>query len=435
LMGHINTFAQKMIIVRRYLGMVEKLEFDYHRKGWILEAVLVYGDSVTHLARDLDETNMRSRGLSAFRDYITKYAQSQAFLSLQAEAQTVKESLANVKYSVIVEYGKFSVRKYEEESDYSVEVEKTFEKFKQGAVKNYLLDLNKGSGMNHIEAKILEFVALLYPEEFAALTRFCQKHSNFVDDTLRKFDREVQFYIAYLEFITDIKYQGLTFCYPEVGTNREVYDYDGFDLALANALRFTENPVICNSFQLNNPERIIVVTGPNQGGKTTFARTFGQLHYLASLGCLVPGREARLFLFDQIYAHFERQEDIRNLRGKLEDDLARIREILSKATPDSILILNEIFASTTLQDAVFLSKKIMARAMELDLLCVWVTFMDELASLSVKTVSMVSTVLPENPAMRTFKIIRKPADGLAYALSLAEKHRLTYKDIKERIQS
>ncbi len=135
LMGHINTFAQKMIIVRRYLGMVEKLEFDYHRKGWILEAVLVYGDSVTHLARDLDETNMRSRGLSAFRDYITKYAQSQAFLSLQAEAQTVKESLANVKYSVIVEYGKFSVRKYEEESDYSVEVEKTFEKFKQGAVK------------------------------------------------------------------------------------------------------------------------------------------------------------------------------------------------------------------------------------------------------------------------------------------------------------
>ena len=435
LMGHINTFAQKMIIVRRYLGMVEKLEFDYHRKGWILEAVLVYCASVTHLADDLSETNMRSRGLSAFRDYITKYAQSPAFQSLKAEAQTVKERLANVKYGVIVEYGKFSVRRYEGESDYSVEVEKTFEKFKQGAVKNYLLDLNKGSGMNHIEAKILEFVALLYPEEFAALTHFCQKHNNFVDDTLRRFDREVQFYVAYLEFIADIKYKGLVFCYPEVGTDREVYARDSFDLALANVLRFTENPIICNDFQLTNPERIIVVTGPNQGGKTTFARMFGQLHYLASLGCPVPGREARLFLFDQIYAHFERQEDIRNLRGKLEDDLARIHEILTKATPDSILILNEIFASTTLQDAVFLSKKIMTKVMELDLLCVWVTFMDELASLSEKTVSMVSTVVPENPAMRTFKIIRKPADGLAYALSLAEKHRLTYKDIKERIQS
>ncbi len=432
----LEAFADKMTIVRRYLALVEKLDFDYHKKGWFLEAALVYGDAVTELASNLSQADLHSRGLQAFRQYLADYVCSAEFESLRSEAQKVKEGLRSVKYSVIIKSGKFSVRRYEGETDYSIEVAKTFEKFRQGAVKDYRFDLDKGSGMNHIEAKILEFVARLYPAEFAALDRFCERHSRFVDEAIRTFDREIQFYVAYLRFAADIKRKGLTFCYPQMSaTSREAYAYDAFDLALAHTLLHTKKSVICNDFSLKEPERIIVVSGPNQGGKTTFARMFGQLHYLASLGCPVPGREAQLFLFDQIFTHFERVEDIRNLRGKLQDDLLRIHHILTRATPNSILIVNEMFASTTLQDSVFLSKEIMTKVMKLDLLCVWVTFIDELSSLSEKTVSMVSTVDPENLALRTFKIVRKPADGLAYALSLAQKHRLTYEQITERIKS
>jgi DNA mismatch repair protein MutS len=103
-----------------------------------------------------------------------------------------------------------------------------------------------------------------------------------------------------------------------------------------------------------------------------------QLHYLASLGLPVPGREARLFLADQIFTHSEREEDIQTL-------------------------------------------------------CVFVTFVDELASRGESTVSMMSTVAPDDPAVRTFKVVRKPADGLAYVATLAEKYGLTTETLRRRI--
>jgi DNA mismatch repair protein MutS len=436
LLERVHAFARNMREMRDHLVRVQTLYYKEQKQAWFLGAVEVYGNAIKSFIEDLSNADLKSRGFLGLRDYLMGYAGSGRFVSLLSETQKLKSALATVKYCVLIRGDTFTVRKYESEADYSVDVDQTFEKFKQGAVNDYRVRFSTDDDMNHIEAKILEFVAALYPEVFEPLDRYCARHVNFLDDTVAVFDREIQFYLACLAYTTALKQAGLPFCYPCISENsKEVYDYDGFDIALAKKLSGQRSPVVCNDFYLKGKERILVVSGPNQGGKTTFARAFGQLHYLASIGCPVPGREAQLFLFDKLFTHFEKEEKVENLRGKLEDDLVRIHNILDQATPRTIIIMNEIFTSTTIQDETFLSQKLMEKILEMDLLCVWVTFVDELASFGAQTVSMVSTVVPENPALRTFKIVRRPADGLAYAMAIAQKYRLTYDSIKERIRS
>ncbi len=436
LMASIKSFAEKMVLIRRHLALSEKLIYKNFKEGWFLEAAMLYCETINNLVNGLSMLDLKSRGFLSFREYLTNYAKSDVFTSLLTATQKLNTDLSTVKYNLHINGLTVRVRKYEGETDFSVEVEQTFEKFKQGTVKDYRTKLREGSDVNDVEARILDFVAKLYPVIFAGLDDFYEQHSHFLNDTISVFDREIQFYVAYLEFISKFKPAGLNFCYPQISAIRkEIFDNEGFDLALANKLIAEGSSIVCNDFYLKGKERIFVVSGPNQGGKTTFARMFGQLHYLASLGCPVPGSEARLFLFDKLFTHFEKMEDIKDLRGKLQDDLVRIHQIMNQATPNSIVIINEILTSTTLQDAIYLSKKVIEKIIELDLLCVWVTFVEELSSYSEKTVSMVSTIVPENPALSTFKVIRKPADGLSYAIAIAEKHHLTYKSLQERIKS
>jgi DNA mismatch repair ATPase MutS len=435
LLEHIKSFAENMRAMRKQFLQIDKFYYKYQKEWLFLEVVKTYCETIQSLTHNLSLVHLKSNGFLSFREYLMNYVQSVRFISLFAEAKNIIDDLSLVKYNVLTKDLRVQVRNYEPEADYNTEVEETFAKFRQGEVKNYIYKFSHLLNMNHVEAQILDGVAQLYPDIFLHLDTFYLQNLHYTDETVAVFDREIQFYIAYLEYTAILKRAGLKFCYPQVSNrDKEVYDYEGFDLALACKLINGKSSVVVNDFYLNGKERVLVVSGPNQGGKTTFTRAFGQLHYLANIGCPVPGREAQLFLFDKLFTHFEKEENIQNLRSKLEDDLVRIHNILAEATPNSIIILNEILTSTTLQDAIFLSKKLMEKLIHLDVLCVWVTFIDELASFGEETVSMVSTVVPENPALRTLKIVRKPADGLAYAISIVEKYQLTYDCLMKRIK-
>ena len=432
----VTRFAETMRRMGEHLAEVQKLRYPLQKQAWFLDAVEIYCEAVCSLAEELGGLDVASRGFQGLRDYLAGYAAAGRFTSLAAQTRALKEALAGVRYAIRIHGARVTVSNYEGEPDYSAGVVETFAKFKQGAATSYLARLRDSADMNDVEAQILDRVARLNPDVFGALAGYCGRYRDYLDITVGRFDREVQFYLAYLELIGRFQAASLPFCYPRVcAPATGIAVEETFDLALAAKLVPEGGTVVGNDFYLEGPERIFVVTGPNNGGKTTFARMFGQLHFLAALGLPVPGKSARLFLPDRIYTHFEREESIETLRGKFEDELVRVHEILERATSQSVLVMNESFTSTSLTDAIFVGTEVMRRVLELGLLGVYVTFVDEMASLSEATVSMVSQVVPENPAQRTFKLVRKPADGLAYAAAIADKYGLTFQRLMERIGS
>jgi DNA mismatch repair ATPase MutS len=237
-----------------------------------------------------------------------------------------------------------------------------------------------------------------------------------------------------LDFTRRLTAAGLKFSYPEVTTEPGALSADdAFDLALAVKSTGKDRPLVGNDFHLSDPERIFVVTGPNQGGKTTFARTVGQCAYLASLGCPIPAKRARFTLPDRIYTHFERQESLSTLHGKLEDELVRMYDVLAHATATSLIIMNESFSSTTHSDALVIGTEILDRIVKLRCIAVYVSFLDELAGVDQACVSLVGEVAPDDPSQRTFRFTRRPADGLAYAAALANKYGLSRDVVRRRI--
>jgi len=287
----LQAFAQSMRAMREQMAAAEKRYYTQQKERWFLDAMDLYCDAVTRLAHDLSLEEFESRGLLGLRDYLVAYTSSDRFTSLRQQTKELKANLASISYCVHVDSPHFRVSHCETESDYSADVQATFDRFRQGTVKDYKFQFSNSPDMNNVEAIILEFVSRLHPDIFSALRAYCANHKASVNHTVTTFDREIQFYISYREHMTRLEAAGLEFCYPRVvnGT-KEVLNRRGFDLALAGKLVGEGVAPVCNDFHLRGCERIIVVSGPNQGGKTTFARTFGQLHYLASLGLPVPGR-------------------------------------------------------------------------------------------------------------------------------------------------
>jgi DNA mismatch repair protein MutS len=430
----IQKLVDNMRRTRREVGRAVKLWHPLQRQGWLAHAIESYCRAIIQLRDDLTCLQLSSQGLRGFYGYLADYAKSDTFRKLTAETATVHTQLNEVRYTVHIHGLRVHVETFRDQGDYSVGVVDTFERFATEVRDDYHVSFKNYPDMNRVEEQILECVAKLYPETFTSLDSYCHRNQHFIEPTIGRFEREVRFYLAYLEFVRRFSSAGMSFTYAEVTAEPGVLSVESaFDLALAIKSVADDKPIFCNDFRLSGPERILVVTGPNQGGKTTFARTIGQCAYLASLGCPVPAERATVMLPDRIYTHFDRQETLATLHGKLDDELVRIHHILCEASAASIIVMNESFSSTTVNDALLIGTEVLERIIELNCVAVYVSFLDELADLSPACVSMVGEVAPDDPTRRTFTFTRRPADGLAYAAALADKYGLNHDVLRRRV--
>lgn len=434
-------FLDGMKRVRTLRGRREDASYAQTFDIWDVHAGASYIKTIDELDQDLGDClntgDLTSRALVALRCYVTDYAESPEFCRLRDDTRRAEHVLDQLQYALWVRDNGVVVGYPGHEPDLERHVVDLFARFRDDSSQEPSeLRRPLAGGVDHVQAAILSLVKRLNPGTFEQAGAVAAEVRNAVPDPeLVTAAEELTFYLSIDALLAPARRAGMPLCLPDVTVAPGLEAHASWDVALGLSLAVNGRVPVTNDLELGGDERILVISGPNQGGKTTTARTFGQLHHLAAVGCPVPGSRVRIMLTDKVLTVFERQETAADFNGRLGGELQRWHQTLDAATPHSAVVINEIFSSAPLADARVLGRTLIDQIVALGAPAVVVTFLDELSRVGPRTVSMVSTVDAEDPTRRTLKVIRRAADGRAYAMSLARRYGISSRQIAERIAS
>ncbi|WP_432947424.1 MutS-related protein [Kribbella sp. CA-253562] len=188
---------------------------------------------------------------------------------------------------------------------------------------------------------------------------------------------ELAFYVGCLNLYERLSAKGEPTCFPTV--------------AAPGRLLLSANGLYDPCLSLGVPERavgnvlaadgrsLIVVTGANQGGKSTFLRSVGVAHVMTQAGMFAPAESLTTSICRGLFTHFPREEDETMTSGKLDEELARMSEIADRIRPDALLLCNESFASTNEREGSELAGDVLRAMVESGIRVVFVTHLFHLA--------------------------------------------------------
>jgi DNA mismatch repair protein MutS len=286
----------------------------------------------------------------------------------------------------------------------------------------------------------------------SALNHYTRLNTRF----LNELGAELVFYLGVVRLMRQLQASGLPLCRPEIAPpDARVGEIGGlYNVNLA--LRLMERDgqkdlsesIIPNDAAFGPEGRIFVLTGPNQGGKTTYAQAVGLAHVLAQAGLFVPGERARISPVDNIHTHFPVEERPDMESGRLGEEAQRLAHIFAHATRHSLILLNESLASTSPGESLYLARDIVRTLRVLGARAIYATHLHELAAncddLNAETpgdsriVSLVSIVQEgggTGEITQTYRIVPGPPRGRSYARELAARYGISYEQLIEMLRA
>jgi DNA mismatch repair ATPase MutS len=124
---------------------------------------------------------------------------------------------------------------------------------------------------------------------------------------------------------------------------------------------------------------LVIITGANQGGKSTFLRSVGLAQLMMQCGLFVAAEAFSSSLCAGVFTHYKREEDAAMRSGKFDEELSRMSDIVDRLTPHSMVLFNESFAATNVREGSEIGTQIVTALLERGIRVFFVTHLYELA--------------------------------------------------------
>lgn len=198
-----------------------------------------------------------------------------------------------------------------------------------------------------------------------------------IQNFLNMLRNELAFYVGCINLKEQLEQIGSPITFPvPVSINERRHTFQGmYDASLA----LTMKQVIVGNDINADSKNLVIITGANQGGKSTFLRSIGLSQLMMQAGMFVPAREFSANLCHGIFTHYRRKEDVSMKSGKLDEELSRMSVIVDQIKPNSLMLFNESFAATNEREGSEIARQITSALLDRNIKVFFVTHMYEFA--------------------------------------------------------